>query len=336
MKLRLLTLFYLFILSLTMVISSNTFSRETSGNGALVKYPIGTRANALGGAFVALSDDASAFYHNPAGIAMIEWAYLSFNGQRIPTDTYNSTLGFISPPGDKGKWAFGLAGNFTTNLGIKEVSSSGQLGGSAKNYGGVGYLTLARVFGKKDDFAIGVNLKGINEMLDNNNSYGGGLDFGMKMGISFLNVGVMLQDLFTMEQFSHRDQTIYYDRILKMGVASRLSEVWSFSIQIDKNMNTTDNVIFRIGGYFNLWKGKDDLDKSLENYKKFERNISKALTPKKEFPKAFYLNIGYGNGETGFGFTLQTWGMKFDIATLFKELYIDKMKVFATVDIPLY
>ena len=43
-------------------------------------YPIGTRAMALGGAFVALSDDPSGLYYNPAGICDTRRLNVSVSG----------------------------------------------------------------------------------------------------------------------------------------------------------------------------------------------------------------------------------------------------------------
>ena len=43
-------------------------------------YPVGDRALGLGGAFTALADDASAAYHNPAGLAEVPSSSFSLSG----------------------------------------------------------------------------------------------------------------------------------------------------------------------------------------------------------------------------------------------------------------
>jgi long-chain fatty acid transport protein len=54
---------------------------------------LGSRALAMGGAFVGLADDFSAIYWNPAGIAYFERKYFGFYGTDvIPSGTYKSTL----------------------------------------------------------------------------------------------------------------------------------------------------------------------------------------------------------------------------------------------------
>jgi len=63
-----------------------------------VNYP-GTRAKAMGGAFVAVADDSSAWWYNPAGVAT-KGADLTLEFSTVPlieNDTYdtNETGGFL-------------------------------------------------------------------------------------------------------------------------------------------------------------------------------------------------------------------------------------------------
>lgn len=58
---------------------------------------LGSRALAMGGAFVGLADDFSAIYWNPAGMAFFKTKYFGFYGtDLIPSMTYNFE---ITPPG---------------------------------------------------------------------------------------------------------------------------------------------------------------------------------------------------------------------------------------------
>ncbi|HEO64345.1 MAG TPA: hypothetical protein ENI73_00595 [Spirochaetes bacterium] len=307
-----------------------------------MKNPIGTRATAMGGAFVAVADDPSAIFHNPAGLATLEWSYLSLHLQKIPLNKYSGTISLVSPPDKTGKWAYGFAGRFQTGLGIQGYDAVGNKTKKLTNYSNAAYFSIARKFGKLDNFSLGVNLKGIYEKLDSIDGYGGGMDVGALIKVSFLNIGVMVEDVFTVEKFTSRNELIYYDRILKMGVSTNLSKenIWKISVQIDKNLSTSNKAIFRVGGYFKLWQGKGDIDYSLENLRNFEddnfeKNFDKIIKdPKKEFKEELFFNIGFGGGNLGLGWTLKIWGVKFDLASSFPELDWDKTNVLFTLDIP--
>lgn len=58
---------------------------------------LGTRAMAMGGAFVGLADDFSTIFWNPAGAAQFDKKYFGFYGvDIIPSGTYNFTVGSLS------------------------------------------------------------------------------------------------------------------------------------------------------------------------------------------------------------------------------------------------
>ncbi|MDH4129328.1 MAG: UPF0164 family protein [Spirochaetota bacterium] len=315
------------------------YSRSSSGAGASTHIPIGARAEALGGAFVAVANDSSAFYHNPAGITIPSWSYLSLNAQRLPMDNYFGTVVFTHSPGPEGNWAFGIAGNFLYYKDIMKYDSTGNQLGKATNYSDSGYITIARKFGENENFRMGFNLKFINEKLDNVSAYGGGFDFGALLSVSFIDIGIMLQDIFTIEKFSNRSDSIYLDRFIKIGIATSISDNFKISLQVDKNLSSTaDKVIFRMGSYFRLWAGKSNLDiklDNLDNLDNIKEDLNKAFV-KKEFREELYLNVGYGDNKLGFGITIKKWKMKFDLSTKFEELYFDKMTILFAMDIPLY
>ena len=56
--------------------AANIFEKVGTFDGQFLKIGVGARAEGMGGAFVAVSDDASALYWNCAGIARIEGSQL--------------------------------------------------------------------------------------------------------------------------------------------------------------------------------------------------------------------------------------------------------------------
>jgi hypothetical protein len=82
-------------------------TRRGTSAAAMLEIGVGARAEALGGAFVAVADDPSALYWNPAGIAIVpslaiqatktEWFVgTTFNAIDlvVPVNAWNSGLGF--------------------------------------------------------------------------------------------------------------------------------------------------------------------------------------------------------------------------------------------------
>lgn len=62
----------LFIILMPVQLQAQKVSKVGTTSAEFLKIGVGSRATGMGGAFVAVSDDASALYWNPAGIASIE------------------------------------------------------------------------------------------------------------------------------------------------------------------------------------------------------------------------------------------------------------------------
>jgi hypothetical protein len=78
---------------------------ESYGAASFMKIGAGARATALGGAFVAVADDASAGYWNPAGLAQLPGPVISL-ADRIPVlDTDYASIALASPV-----WKLGFLG----------------------------------------------------------------------------------------------------------------------------------------------------------------------------------------------------------------------------------
>jgi hypothetical protein len=77
--------------------AAQIFEKVGTFDGQFLKIGIGARAAGMGGAFVAVSDDASALYWNAAGIARIESdkSQLQFNHAIWPGDMKYTQLGYV-------------------------------------------------------------------------------------------------------------------------------------------------------------------------------------------------------------------------------------------------
>src|SRR5258708_22341673 len=76
----------------------------------------GARSLALGGAFVALADDATAAYANPAGLSILESPEVSIEGRSWNTTTIFTTAGDARNGSDFRSFDFGRAKDYTAGL----------------------------------------------------------------------------------------------------------------------------------------------------------------------------------------------------------------------------
>jgi len=88
-----------------LVCPQNSEGQDITNAASFLKIGAGARAIALGGAFVAVADDASAGYWNPAGLAQLPGPVISL-ADRVPAmDTDYAHLAFASPI-----WRLGFLG----------------------------------------------------------------------------------------------------------------------------------------------------------------------------------------------------------------------------------
>jgi len=74
----------------SLLLFSFSFADNSKYAGEFLRIPIGARALGMGGAFIAVADDGSSFYYNPAGVAISGSGLLSF--------MYSSQFGALTSP----------------------------------------------------------------------------------------------------------------------------------------------------------------------------------------------------------------------------------------------
>jgi hypothetical protein len=96
----------------------NLRGEEFANTASFLKIGAGAKATALGGAFVAVADDASAGYWNPAGLAQLKGPIISL-ADRIPEmDTSYANMAIASPI-----WHFGVIGLNAIYYGVGNVAT---------------------------------------------------------------------------------------------------------------------------------------------------------------------------------------------------------------------
>lgn len=103
----------------------NLRGEESANTASFLKIGAGAKATALGGAFVAVADDASAGYWNPAGLAQLKGPIISL-ADRIPEmDTNYANMAIASPI-----WHFGVIGLNAIYYGVGDVATYDDNGAS--------------------------------------------------------------------------------------------------------------------------------------------------------------------------------------------------------------
>ena len=121
--------------------------------------PPGARANGMGGAYVALSDDATAAWWNPGGMAFITQRHAGLmHSQLVPdldSDVYYEYLGFTAPYSDLGVWSFAVV---YLTYGTSEGRDPQNLPtGTFKSWEGAALLSFAMPL--SDNLGVGITGK---------------------------------------------------------------------------------------------------------------------------------------------------------------------------------
>jgi len=183
---------------------------------------IGARALGMGGAFVAIANDATASYWNPAGLALLRQREITvMHASRFSGIIHSNFVNFIYP--DQKGSAFGISW-FRT--GVDDIPKSTKLDefdrpiieGYLKNVDQALFLSYSRQAAEK--LYLGGNIKMIRQTVGENSSLGFGLDLGLLYRLAnCISLGLNLQDLagtYVFWDTGHRD---IKNPTLKWGIA---------------------------------------------------------------------------------------------------------------------
>ncbi len=177
-----------------------TVSNVGTSSGAFLEIGVGARAQAMGGAYVALANDASAMYWNPAGISRLDRIEVMFTFSDWLVDTRHTYAGIVFP-----LEGIGAIGANVTSFGMPDqpVRVIGQEEGTGEFYSAGDFaLGVSFAYNFTDRFSLGISTKYINERIWHTSANGFALDIGalyqtqwkgLRMGFSLSNFGTNLQ-----------------------------------------------------------------------------------------------------------------------------------------------
>jgi type IX secretion system protein PorV len=208
--------------------AANIFEKVGTFDGQFLKIGVGARAEAMGGAFVGVADDATALFWNAAGIARIdpEKSELSFNYANWPADLTFTQAGYVFHlkriPGAIGVHVRSLAMQPMVETTAYQPDPNV---GTGRTFD-AGYMTAGLTYARSftDKFSAGVTANFIHEGLDNLTQSTYAFDvgtlydvgtLGMKIGMSISNMG---------SQIKFIDRSARIPSIFRVGTSATLMQ----------------------------------------------------------------------------------------------------------------
>ncbi len=203
--------------------SANIFEKVGTFDGQFLKIDVGARGSAMGGAFVAVADDATALYWNAAGIARIDAdkSELSLNHANWPAELSFDQIGYVfhlkKIPG-----AFGVHARALSMSPMDETTAYQPYGtGRTFDAGMMAFgFTYARSF--TDKFSAGVTANVLHEGLADYNVQTMSFDVGTlyDVGTAGMKIGMAISNIGSEMQFIDRSARI--PAIFRVGTSATL------------------------------------------------------------------------------------------------------------------
>ncbi len=128
----LLVVLYLVMMAMPVaLLGGGSFDKVGTTAAQFLKLGVGARALGLGGSFVALADDGTALYWNPAGLTHLSGVNTVFNHNEWVLDITHEFMGLSVPMGRSGVVGFSVT---ALTMGKKEVTTVREPGGTGLYY----------------------------------------------------------------------------------------------------------------------------------------------------------------------------------------------------------
>jgi len=202
---------------------ADIFEKVGTFGGQFLKIPVGARAAGMGGAYVAMADEASAVFWNAAGIARIapDKSQLSLNHASWPAELSFDQVGYVfhmkKIPG-----AFAVHARALT-MQPMEVTTSFQPFGTGQTFDAgmlAAGVTYARSF--TDKFSAGITGSMVHTGLADLTQQTFSMDIGTlyDVGAAGMKIGMAIQNIGSTEKFIDREARI--PSIFRVGTSADL------------------------------------------------------------------------------------------------------------------
>jgi hypothetical protein len=180
----------------TVGVHGQTVTKVGTTAAKFLSIPVGGRALAMGGAYVAVANDASAMYWNPAGIARATQSEAIFAHASWVADIDFNYAGIVVPAGN-----FGIVGVNFTSMSMAEMERTTEASPEGtQQFFSAGSFAIGGSYANQltDWFSIGGNVKYVSEHIWNSSATGFAVDIGtmfttpfpgLKFGAAISNFG---------------------------------------------------------------------------------------------------------------------------------------------------
>ncbi len=185
------------ILFLTVTISGSLFSQSSPGV-TFLRMPVGSRAQAMGEAYTALSNDANGIFYNPAGMGFGFYRELMLSHSEWFQDIAIENIAFLYP--FKGTWTVGAGFSYLHMPELTRYTVDPATGGPLEDgkFSVYNMVITTGVSVRLNDYiALGTNIKFYQDHLESVSAQGIAFDVGIQTRLrdTGLQVGFALQHL---------------------------------------------------------------------------------------------------------------------------------------------
>jgi len=175
-----------------------------------LKIPVGGRASAMGGAFVANANDVSSLFWNPAGIASVQSSGLLFAHSEWWATVQLNHAAYVQTIEDIGSFGVSLT---SLSMDKMEVTTEDEPEGTGETFD-AGDIMIGVSYARRltEDFSVGVTAKFVQERIWNEKASGMAFDVGTQYRIGFhdLTIGMSMANFGSDMAYDGRDLSVDY------------------------------------------------------------------------------------------------------------------------------
>ncbi|MFH1784302.1 MAG: PorV/PorQ family protein [bacterium] len=214
------------VLACILCMTAQLVYADTSG-AAFLKIGVGARSIGMGSAFVGLSDDATASFWNPAGLTQLKKNEIHAMHTEWISDMTYDYIGYAIPQRDN---TFGVSIIYLSTGNIEKRGASGEEMGDFSAYDSCATVSYARKL--SSDIGLGVNVKVIQQKIDNETAKGVAVDIGQMYSISStgLSLGLAVRNIGPKMKFIEEEYSL--PLTVSLGAAYKILGIANIGMDI--------------------------------------------------------------------------------------------------------
>ncbi len=205
------------LLNLVQAQNEGNVSKVGTTAAPFLEIEVGSRAIGMGGAFVAIANDATAIYWNPAGLSRISKSEATLIHTNWLVGTNFDFVGVVVPMGYLGSIAVNVISLSTDEMEVRTVQRP-EGTGEKFSYGDLS-AGLSYAKNLTDRFSIGVNAKYISQRIWHMKAKGIAFDIGtlFKTRFNGMVIGMTISNFGASLKLEGRDVFVNYDEAPQFG-----------------------------------------------------------------------------------------------------------------------